>query len=130
MGISKAGKTPNATYYTDRSYIDGRDGESGYVYIGVNNCASFSFLGVKHEFIVMDDDDWPQFKIYEWTIHNLKMYACENIKFKKKRYLGRYKVSTVYNAALIASEGKKFSTVTYNCKDWVERVENMLNYLN
>lgn len=127
MGISKLAKTPNTTYYTHESYIDGRFGEKGSVFIVANDCARFSTFGVEHEFILMDNDDWSEFKIYEWTIHNLKIYACGNVKFRKKKYLGQYRVSDVYDAAKFASKGKKFNTLTYNCKDWVKEVEFYLD---
>ena len=125
---SGPGKTPNTTYYTHRSYIDGRFDEIGDVYVVVNDCARFSCFGAEHEFILMDDECWDQYKIYEWTIHNLKMYACKAVKFRKKKYLGRYRVSSIYSAAKQASYGKEFNTLTYNCKDWVKRFETILYY--
>lgn len=128
MGSSNLGKTPNETYYTHNSYVDGRFGEKGDVYVVANDCARFSTFGVEHEFILMDDEDWPQYKVYEWTITNLHMYACRSVKFRKKKYLGRYKVSVVYRAALKASFGKEFNTLTYNCKDWVKNIEEFLCY--
>ena len=130
MGASQPGKTPRETYYTDKSYIDGRFGEMGEAYIAVNDCTSFSTFGTKHEFIIMNNVYWPHYKIYEWTIHNLKMYACGNIKFKIKKYLGNYPVSVVYKMALQASIRKQFNTLKYNCKDWVKVVENLLYEYN
>ena len=127
MGISQPGKTPNTTYYTHESYIDGRYGEKGYVYIVANDCASFSTFGAEHIFILMDNEEWAQYKVYEWTVHDLKMYACKSVKFRKKKYLGIYRVSDVYRAAKRASYGEEFNTITYNCKDWVKRVEKILN---
>ena len=126
MGKSYPERTPNTTYYTHRSYIDGRFGEEGETYVVANDCANFSTFGAEHVFILMDDDNWPHYKVYEWTINNLKMYACSSVKFRKKKYLGRYKVSVVYRAALEASEGQKFNIFTYNCKHWVKEMEYLL----
>ena len=99
---SAPGRTPITTFYTDKSYVDGRYGEAGNVYVVVNDCAKFSCFGAEHEFILMEDKHWKQYKIYEWTVHNLKMYACGAVKFKKKEYLGRFKVSSVFDAAVEA----------------------------
>ena len=125
---SAPGRTPITTFYTDKSYIDGRYGEAGNVYVVVNDCAKFSCFGVEHEFILMEDKHWKQYKIYEWTVNNLKMYACGAVKFKKKEYLGRFKVSSIFNAAVEASIGKEFNTLTYNCKDWVKTVKAILHF--
>ena len=125
---SAPGRTPITTFYTDKSYVDGRYGEAGNVYVVVNDCAKFSCFGAEHEFILMEDKHWKQYKIYEWTVHNLKMYACGAVKFKKKEYLGRFKVSSVFKAAVEASIGKEFNTLTYNCKDWVKTVKARLYF--
>ena len=98
MGLSQPGKTPNATYFTHELYIDGRYGEKGEIYIVDNDCATFSTFGAEHLFILMDNEDWSLYKVYEWTVHYLKMYACERVKFRKKNYLGIYRVSDVYYA--------------------------------
>ena len=76
----------------------------------------------------MEDKHWKQYKIYEWTVNNLKMYACGAVKFKKKEYLGRFKVSSIFNAAVDASIGKEFNNLTYNCKDWVNTVKTILKF--
>ena len=123
---SGPGKTPNATFYTHPSYVDGRYGEVGDVYIARNDCARFSSIGFEHEFIVMDNEQWPAYKIYEWTIKNFMAYECRSIKFRKTKYLGLYKVSVVYKAALEASRGREFNSFTFNCKDWVKIVQNKL----
>jgi len=128
MGVSNPGRTPNTTYFLHKSYIDGRFGEKGHTYIVANDCATFSTFGVEHIFILMENKDWSKYKIYEWTVHNLKMYACASIKARKKKYLGKFKVSQVYKAALRASIGKEFSTISYNCKDWVDVVEGLLYF--
>jgi hypothetical protein len=125
---SAPGRTPITTFYTDKSYIDGRYGEAGNVYVVVNDCAKFSCFGAEHEFILMEDKHWKQYKIYEWTVNNLKMYACAAVKFRKKEYLGRFKVSSIFNAAVDASIGKEFNTLTYNCKDWVKTVKAILHF--
>ena len=107
MGVSQPWKSPRATFYIHRTYIDGRYGEKVLTFIVLNDCARFSTFGVEHEFILMNDEYWPHYKVYEWTIHNLKMYACSNVKYEIKQYLGIYPVSVVYEAALQASKGKK-----------------------
>lgn len=128
MGLSQPGKTPNATYYVHSSYIDGRFGEVGEVYVVANDCTYFSTFGAEHEFILMDNDNWREYKIYEWTIHGLKMYACRSVKFRKKEYLGHYRVSGVYKAANQASKGREFNTLSYNCKDWVKNFKFFLYF--
>ena len=128
--MSHPGKSPNSTIYTHESHIDGRYGEKGKVYIVANDCAPFSIFGVEHEFILMNDSKFPLYKVYEWTTHNLKMYACGFVKFNEKKYLGIFPVSVVHKAALEASKGKQFSTLTYNCKDWVKAVEKILQKYN
>ena len=126
MGNSHPGRTPNSTYYTHKSYVDGSFGEIGDTYIVTNNCARFSSLGFEHEFIIMDNEEWHEYKVYEWTIKNFLAYACSDVKFKEKEYLGKFKVSFVYKAALEASRGKEFNTLKYNCKDWVKAVKSIL----
>ena len=67
MGLSQPGKMPNATYYTHESYIDGRYGEKGEVYIVANNCATFSTFGAEHVFILMVNEffwDYIDYYIY------------------------------------------------------------------
>ena len=91
MVLSQPGKMPYATYYTHESYIDWRYGEKSYVFIVANDCARFSTFGVEHVFFLMDTEDWAQYKVYEWTVHGLKMYVCGSVKFRKKNiweYIG------------------------------------------
>ena len=76
----------------------------------------------------MENNLWREYKIYEWTFHDLKMYSCRSVKFKKKEYLGKYRVSGVYKAAVQASEGREFHTFSYNCKDLVKNFKFFLYF--
>ena len=48
----------------------------------------------------MDNVNGSEYKIYKWNVHDLKMYACGNVKFRKKEKLGQCRVSGVYRTAI------------------------------
>ena len=116
MGCGSS-KVPNDLNYA-KSIIDGRYGEIEKVYIGKNDFADFVF---DHRFIFVDVEECDHYKIYEWTKSGLKMFASRLYPIKEEVYIGASYVRVVYRLAKDISEGKSFSLVSFNCKDWVEK---------
>ena len=127
MGSSDGGqKMRRGSFYTHPDYINGNYGHIGDVYV-VFNYDSYGRL-FKHHFILMDDKDWDEYKVYEWTVNGLKMYAASNVDFTKEEWIGRREVSLVYRYALLVSSGREFDKFSFNCNDWTKKMKKLLKY--
>ena len=127
MGASNGGqKRRRGAYYTHPDYINGNYGDIGDVYV-VFNYHSYGGL-FKHHFILMDDKNWKEYKVYEWTVDGLKMYAATNVTFTKEEWIGRREVNSVYRKALLISLGREFNKFSFNCNDWTKEMKESLKY--
>ena len=117
-------RTPIGPISFQKHLIDGRFGELGDIFLAENDAADLFFT---HHFIFVKNYEWNHYKIYEWTKKGLKMYCCTKVKIQKKTYLGSAYVSDIYKIAVSISKGKDFSSISFNCKDWVERFQNYIS---
>ncbi len=123
MGVGSSNnnkRTPIGPISFRNDLINGSYGERGDIYKAENDAADLFFT---HHFIYVKNSRWNHFKIYEWTKKGLKMYCCNHIKVNEKTYLGNAFVSDIYKVSLFISKKKTFSSVSFNCKDWVEMFE-------
>ena len=126
MGLSNSKKKNPIDVNSDVYLIDGRKGETGSVFIGINNLADFVF---DHRFIYVDCPGCNHYKIYEWTKYGLKMFASHYYPINESQYLGEASVKDVYKIANKISIGKAFSLSSFNCKDWVALFEQNFNHI-
>ena len=64
MGASYGGqkKRRRGEFYTHPDYINGKYGEVGDVFVAFNH---HSYSGLfKHHFILMDNENWNEYKVY------------------------------------------------------------------
>ncbi len=120
---SLSSSTSATTAYTHCSWWT--EYENNYVNVYVLGVKVTSLLGLGvHHYIACDgiDDKW---RVVEWGISGIEMYASQSLHGNQCLSLGRHKLKDVRSAAENSAFGASYGT-KYNCNHFTEKIASIL----